>query len=467
MQSGATALRKVDPYHLLFEGGQWYLVGHSHERGAVRVFRLSRIRGKVAYSTKAEHDFQRPADFDPRGFASRIPWQLGDAGRHRRGVGLGEDRLVRRAPVRRLRHDARRRRPRRRPDLPHGLRDPAPARRPGRCASATRRASAIRPSSSRSRARGWTRSSSATAARRSRPSPTARRPRAAVPEGEAAGRSRGGEAGIRPERFARLVTLATVLIAAGREGRRLPVAEVREQLQISDAGAARGHLRAQRRQLRRRRLRDLRRGAADGRDRGRPRALLGHLRPPRPAAADRGQRAGRGDRPDRRPLRPGRARLRAREDRRRARPRSRRGGPARHLADRRGRDHPPRRDGRARVAPAADRILAPANEDAFSHRVVEPYALFNGQEAWYVSAVDPGKGDDLRQFRLDRIKSAELLDETFERREDLDPVADVGGWPRTGEGRGLAHRARLDLARAGALGARGAHRCWPSCPTAP
>jgi len=73
-----------------------------------------------------------------------------------------------------------------------------------------------------------------------------------------------------------------------------------------------------------------------------------------------------------------------------------------------------------------------ANEDAFSDRVIEPYALFNGQEAWYVSAVDPAKGDDLRQFRLDRIKNAELLEDTFERREDLDPVADVGGWPRTG-----------------------------------
>ena len=44
----------------------------------MRVFRLSRIRGKVAYATKAEHDFQRPDDFDPRGFANRIPWQLGD-----------------------------------------------------------------------------------------------------------------------------------------------------------------------------------------------------------------------------------------------------------------------------------------------------------------------------------------------------------------------------------------------------
>ena len=33
MQTGATALRKVDPYELLFEGGQFYLVGYSHERG--------------------------------------------------------------------------------------------------------------------------------------------------------------------------------------------------------------------------------------------------------------------------------------------------------------------------------------------------------------------------------------------------------------------------------------------------
>src|SRR5881227_3597067 len=78
MQSNETALRKVDPYHLLFEGGQFYLVGYAHERDAVRVFRLSRIQGKVAYATKAEHDFQRPSDFDPRVFANRVPWQLGD-----------------------------------------------------------------------------------------------------------------------------------------------------------------------------------------------------------------------------------------------------------------------------------------------------------------------------------------------------------------------------------------------------
>ena len=70
--------RKVDPYHLLFRGGLFYLVGYAHERKSVRVFRLSRIRGKVGYSSKAEHDFQRPEDFDPRTYATRADWQLGD-----------------------------------------------------------------------------------------------------------------------------------------------------------------------------------------------------------------------------------------------------------------------------------------------------------------------------------------------------------------------------------------------------
>src|ERR671910_1575874 len=77
MQSDATALRKVDPYHLLFRGGQFYLVGYSHERDDVRVFRLSRIRGKVGYSSKAEHDFPPPDEFDPRVYATRTDWQLG------------------------------------------------------------------------------------------------------------------------------------------------------------------------------------------------------------------------------------------------------------------------------------------------------------------------------------------------------------------------------------------------------
>ena len=65
---------------------------------------------------------------------------------------------------------------------------------------------------------------------------------------ESNGRGRGAEAAIRPERFARLVTLASVLIAAGRAGERLQVKAVCEQLKMSAAGAARGRLGAQRRQ---------------------------------------------------------------------------------------------------------------------------------------------------------------------------------------------------------------------------
>src|SRR5476649_1651612 len=78
MERDEVGARRVDPYHLLFQGGQFYLLGHSHERKAIRVFRLSRIRGKVSYATKAEHDFRRPADFDPRSYANRADWQLGE-----------------------------------------------------------------------------------------------------------------------------------------------------------------------------------------------------------------------------------------------------------------------------------------------------------------------------------------------------------------------------------------------------
>ena len=54
------------------------MIGHSHERDEVRVFRLSRIRGKVSYATKAEHDFRSPEDFDRRDYASRADWQMGE-----------------------------------------------------------------------------------------------------------------------------------------------------------------------------------------------------------------------------------------------------------------------------------------------------------------------------------------------------------------------------------------------------
>ncbi len=73
------------------------------------------------------------------------------------------------------------------------------------------------------------------------------------------------------------------------------------------------------------------------------------------------------------------------------------------------------------------------NEDEFSARVVEPYALVNGREGWYVACFDPDRGD-VRHFRLDRIRHAEVSDTTFVPRPEVDPAAEVdGSWLRTGE----------------------------------
>jgi proteasome accessory factor C len=72
------------------------------------------------------------------------------------------------------------------------------------------------------------------------------------------------------------------------------------------------------------------------------------------------------------------------------------------------------------------------NEDEFTTRTVEPYALINGREGWYVASYDLAR-ESVRHFRLDRIKSAAVSAETFEPRSDVDPAADVDGWPRTGE----------------------------------
>jgi proteasome accessory factor C len=70
--------------------------------------------------------------------------------------------------------------------------------------------------------------------------------------------------------------------------------------------------------------------------------------------------------------------------------------------------------------------------DEFSERVVEPYALINGREGWYVAAFDPAR-DAVRHFRLDRVKEAEVTETPFTPRAEVDPAADVEGWPRTGE----------------------------------
>jgi len=45
---GATSERTVDAFGVVFRSGRWYLVGHDHERDAIRAFRLSRVTTDLA-----------------------------------------------------------------------------------------------------------------------------------------------------------------------------------------------------------------------------------------------------------------------------------------------------------------------------------------------------------------------------------------------------------------------------------
>jgi proteasome accessory factor C len=54
--------RQVDPYAVVQFLGSWYVVGHDHLRGEVRIFKVERIRE----ATLTDARFARPADFDAR-----------------------------------------------------------------------------------------------------------------------------------------------------------------------------------------------------------------------------------------------------------------------------------------------------------------------------------------------------------------------------------------------------------------
>ena len=79
-----SAPRKVDPYHLLFQGGQFYLLGRSHERGALRVFRLSRIRGQGRLRDEGRARLQAPAGLRPARVRAAAPTGSSATRRHRR-----------------------------------------------------------------------------------------------------------------------------------------------------------------------------------------------------------------------------------------------------------------------------------------------------------------------------------------------------------------------------------------------
>jgi proteasome accessory factor C len=79
MGRGEESVRTIDPYCLYFQGSQWYVVGRDHDREAIRVFRVSRIRGDLRFATRRERDFRFPEGFDPALYRDRATWQLGEA----------------------------------------------------------------------------------------------------------------------------------------------------------------------------------------------------------------------------------------------------------------------------------------------------------------------------------------------------------------------------------------------------
>jgi proteasome accessory factor C len=428
MERDAEGARKVDPYHLLFQGGQFYLLGHSHERGALRVFRLSRIRGKVAYATKAEHDFKRPTDFDPREYAGRAPWQFGDP------AGTAELRVSDRIAWQIERHYGHFGEVERQEDGTLAFRT--------EYADLRQMAGFVLPLAEHVAVEGPDELVAEVAERVARlverheqPFETAKpsRAKAAAAAADAdGGSSSKREAGIRPERFARLVTLASILIEAGRAGKLLDAAEVCERLQISDAelhedvnvlnvvnfGGGSYVLYAE--------VRDDGTIEVDPEpysdNFARPARLLPVEAKALVAAIDLiGEHL------------PAGSLTSAREK----------------IVAALGSD--PMEQGLQVATTAGDdsqiaRVVSGAiagrrllrieyykpNEDEFIERTIEPYALINGREGWYVASFDPTR-DDVRHFRLDRVKSAEALDERFEPRPEVDPAADVDGWPRTGE----------------------------------
>jgi predicted DNA-binding transcriptional regulator YafY len=445
MERDEVGARRIDPYQLLYQGGQFYVVGRSHERNAIRVFRLSRIRGKVGYATKAEHDFQRPDNFNPRVYANRIDWQFGDPvgvaevwiggriawqierhfGRYGEIRAVGEDddvlfvtpyansrQLI--AWVLGLSENARVIGP---PELVEELRervgllverhsgepqiaDPVPSSAGAETADEPALADNTRPSRGRS-------------------------------DGEESNGHRA-DAAIRPERFARLVTLASILIDAGRAGRMLDAPELCSALKVSDQ-ELREDISV---------LNVVNFGAGTY-------VLYAEIHPDGSIEVDPEPYGDSFARPARLLPVEAKALIAAIDLIGEHIPEGSLTSVRLKVVGALGED--PIHEGLQFSAPGGDnleiagvvssaiakrRLLTfeyyKENEDEFTTRLVEPYALINGREGWYLASFDPTR-DSVRHFRLDRIKSASVTDEGFEARPDVDPAADVDGWPKTGE----------------------------------
>jgi proteasome accessory factor BC len=443
MQRDEVSDRKIDPYHLVFRNGQFYLIGHAHERDEVRVFRLSRIRGKVSYATKAEHDFPPPEDFDRRDYASRADWQMGEMGEdakvfvreriawlvERDFAGYGKlrkatkkDGVSGRGGVYETEYAS----GRQLISWVLGWRENATLLEPeGLATEAAQRLELLR-----ERHGG----EFALAETVSRP----------VTEGNGRPRSTNGrsESVIRPERFARLVTLAGFLIGAAREDTRLPVSTVLDELNVSrqelsedidvlnvvNFGGGTYVLYAE--------------ITGDeievdpdtyGENFARPARLLPLEAKALVAAIDLF-----GDHLPQAGLSTAREKIVVALG---------------HDPSHEGLEIAPGRDDSDVVRTVNDaieqrRVLElhyyKENEDEFIKREVEPYQLVSGPEGWYLGCYDLGR-DDTRHFRLDRMKEARATRRSFEPREGVEA--------RLAEQEWLVH---------GEVGSAGVARVWVS-----
>ncbi len=431
MERDATSDRKVDPYHLVFRSGQFYLIGYAHERDAVRVFRLSRIRGKVSYASKAEHDFNPPESFDRHDYGSRADWQMGAvAGTARIFLRDRIDWLVERE---------------------YGdYGEIAPARNGD---SKAGKGSVFETEFASSRQLvawllGWRRHAEVLdppelaaearerlellRARHSSGFETAKPvSNPAVADAERRSRSNGkAEAVIRPERFARLVTLAGMMIDAARNDRPLATADVCEELGISVTELA-GDIDV---------LNVVNFGGgtyvlyaeiagdvievdpeAYGDSFARPARLLPLEAKALVAAIDFF-----GDHLPQEGLDTAREKIVAALG---------------HDPSKEGLQITIERDEPEIVSAVNDAIAAhqvlrikyyKENEDEFTTREIEPYRLARGPEGWYVGCRDR-KRDDVRHFRLDRTKEAKPTGDSFAPDADVEARLDAQRWLSEGE----------------------------------
>ena len=431
MQRDEQSDRKVDPYHLVFRNGQFYLIGHSHERDDVRVFRLSRIRGKVSYATKAEHDFAPRQDFDRRDYASRADWQMGEIdGKakvflreriawlvERDFGGYGKLRKATKkddAPARGWIYETEYASGRQLVSWVLGWRENAQILAPSDLA----KEGAERLDLLRKRHRtGFDVAN------------TVKRP---IAEGNGRPRSSNGrsEAVIRPERFARLVTLAGSLIGAARNETQLPVAQVMEELNVTheelredldvlnvvNFGGGTYVLYAE----------------IDGDEImvdpdtygdnfARPARLLPLEAKALVAAIDLF-----GDHLPQAGLSTAREKIVEALG---------------HDPSQEGLEIAPGRDDSQVVRAVNEAIEGrhllelhyyKENEDEFIKREVEPYQLVNGPEGWYLGCYDLGR-EDTRHFRLDRMKEARETKRSFEPRMGVEEQLAEQEWLVHGE----------------------------------